>query len=144
VVVVVVVARQAAMGCFPCFGPAREEELEYYGAKGGGNGSAAGWAAASSSAAAAAAAGGGGAEAAALCAERIPAGACAASTRPLLPLPDRSLGLLVGSESDPCCGALVLGPSLLVSWWLPGWVGRSVWYERAGTLAGGRGRDRGK
>ena len=103
------------MGCFPCFGPAREEELEYYGAKGGGNGSAA----ASSSAAA----GGGGAEAAALCAERIPAGACAASTRPLLPLPDRSLGLLVGSESDPCCGALALG---LVSSCRGGWVGRSV------------------
>ncbi|KAG2571724.1 probable serine/threonine-protein kinase PBL7 [Panicum virgatum] len=61
------------MGCFPCFGPGREEGLEYYGAKGGGgNGGAAGWAAASSSAAAA---GGGGAEAAAPRAERIPAGA---------------------------------------------------------------------
>ncbi|PUZ46885.1 hypothetical protein GQ55_7G119100 [Panicum hallii var. hallii] len=62
------------MGCFPCFGPGREEELEYYGGKGGGNGGAAGWAAASSSAAAA---GGGGAEAAVEVpprAERIPAG----------------------------------------------------------------------
>ena len=68
------------MGCFPCFGPGREEGLEYYGAKGGGgNGGAAGWAAASSSAAAA---GGGGAEAAAPRAERIPAGSCAASARP--------------------------------------------------------------
>jgi hypothetical protein len=69
------------MGCFPCFGPGREEELEYY----GGNGGAAGWAAASSSAAAA---GGGGAEAAVEVpprAERIPAGACRARAAPSPP-----------------------------------------------------------
>ena len=94
------------MGCFPCFGSMRDEELKYYGAKGpgGGNGGV-GREAASSSSSAAAGGGGGRAEEAVVAPPRVErdhAGACCLCASPSL-LWDRSLGLLLllGSEPDP-------------------------------------------
>ena len=97
------------MGCFPCFGSTRDEELKYYGAKGpgGGNGGV-GRAAASSSTSSTAAAGGGGgrAEEAVVAPPRVErdhAGACCLCASPSPPGIDRLLGLLLllGSEPDP-------------------------------------------
>ena len=98
------------MGCFPCFGSMRDEELKYYGAKGpgggnGGVGRAAASSSSSSSSTAAAGGGGGRAEEAVVAPPRVErdhAGACCLCASPSL-LWDRSLGLLLllGSEPDP-------------------------------------------
>lgn len=125
-------AGEPAMGCFPCFGSARDEELKYYGAKGpgGGNGGGGRAAAAASSSAAAAAGGGSGrgrAEAAVVVppprGERDHAGACCLRATPSTPW---SWDGIVRLVCCCCCwdrnrirGALMLGVSRFA---VVGWV----------------------
>jgi hypothetical protein len=77
------------MGCFPCFGSTREEELKYYGSKGPGGGNGGGGRATASSSSSAAAGGGGGRVEEAVVAppraQRGPAGACCLCASPSLP-----------------------------------------------------------
>lgn len=81
--------RAPAMGCFPCFGSTREEELKYYGSKGPGGGNGGGGRATASSSSSAAAGGGGGRVEEAVVAppraQRGPAGACCLCASPSLP-----------------------------------------------------------